>query len=760
MLALTIFVVVGVNIGAFSVMATQRHATLVHSDRDIRNLAALLSKQTDRSFQTVDIVHRNIIGRLAGFGLNDRFALEIAGKERFVHDMLVRDTAAVNFVTWISLVDDKGRIVSTSRSFPAPKFDLSQRDYFKALSKDDGLETFVSEPILNRDDDRSNIYVARRISDPQGHFVGILIAGIDTGYFQKLYRDIDVEAVDNILLMRDDGKILSSREPGDLGRIADIAGALRYRESFILRDPGTVRTYGEIEDDDGTVVAQLEAYPAMVVVRNNPSVVLETWRGELVLVVVMVLAVDLSVLVAVLLGLNLMRQERKMRDAERHSARHDILTGLPNRIHFQETLDGALARVETVRFGLVLIDLDNFKEVNDGQGHQAGDELLKLVAARLGACIDAGDVLARLGGDEFAIIKRDIAGRCDLERLAEAALAAFKAPFPIRDRQVSVGASIGIALGNTDKDAALLFDHADMALYQAKALGRGTIRFFSPELQAEKVERKTLAQDLDEAVREEKLELHFQPVVDLSTCRLAGYEALLRWNDPVRGAVPPATFIPIAEETGAIGPLGRWVLREACRQAVAWPSHLTVAVNLSPAQIQLCDVAGEVESALADSGLSPSRLEIEITETVLLDQPAAAKTLHRLVALGVSISLDDFGTGYSSLSYLRSFPFRRIKIDRSFVAEMIHNREAAAIVQTVRDLAGRLGTVVTAEGIETHAQLRMLQAMGCDAGQGYLISRPMPAAEVARFTETFSAGSPFAPGQEVEAAPRSNRHVA
>jgi EAL domain-containing protein (putative c-di-GMP-specific phosphodiesterase class I) len=261
-------------------------------------------------------------------------------------------------------------------------------------------------------------------------------------------------------------------------------------------------------------------------------------------------------------------------------------------------------------------------------------------------------------------------------------------------------------------------------------------------MHSEKVERKTLAQDLKEAVRTEALMLYFQPITDLRTCQLTGFEALLRWHDPVRGAIPPSTFIPIAEETGVIGPLGCWVLREACRRAATWPGDIRVAVNLSAVQMQLCDVAAEVEAALAETGLPASRLEIEVTESVLLDHPSAGKTLHRLVALGVSVSLDDFGTGYSSLNYLCSFPFDRIKIDRSFVARMLENKDAAAIVETVRDLGHRLGMGITAEGIESYAQLRRLQEMGCDAGQGYLISRPMPAHEVLRFTETFSLSIP------------------
>ncbi|KQT60704.1 MULTISPECIES: putative bifunctional diguanylate cyclase/phosphodiesterase [unclassified Aureimonas] len=740
-LALVAFVTFGINIGAVAVMASQRNDMLVHSDRDIQNLAVLLAKQTDRSFQAIDAIQRNVVDHLSRLGLNDAETLSGQGRQRYVHDMLVADAAPLNFVNWISLVDTKGRLVSSSFAFPAPEFDLRQRDYFKALSVKGAPETFVSEPIVNSRTGQPTIYLARRLSDAKGDFSGILIAGIAIESFQQLYRGIDLDTTRTIVLARADGVVLSNQgksegEP-DAASIVDYYGALAKKQQSSGMVPMS---------EDGapyrTATASLEAYPVLVMAQYDVGLVLGDWYNRALFVAALVILVDLSVLVAGMLGFHHLRQSRRAGEAERHSARHDILTGLPNRAHFQEALDEALAEADDVPFGLVLIDLDNFKEVNDNQGHQAGDLLLKLVSARLRGCLGPSDTLARLGGDEFAIIQRGIKGREDVERLAAAALATFHASFPIRERQVNVGASFGIALGAANEGADLLFDHADMALYQSKALGRGTIRFFSAELQAEKVERKTLAQDLQEAVLEETLQLYYQPIVDLRSCRLTGFEALLRWHDPVRGPVSPSTFIPIAEETGAIGPLGRWVMREACRRAATWPDDIRVAVNLSAVQMQLSDVAADVEEILAETGLAPSRLEIEITESVLLDHPSAEKTLHRLVALGVSISLDDFGTGYSSLSYLCSFPFGRIKIDRSFVAQMVDNKEAAVIVQTVRDLAVRLGTKVTAEGIETHAQLRRLQEIGCDAGQGYLISRPMPAKDVLRFTQTFSDSTP------------------
>lgn len=742
-LALVAFVTLGINVGALAVMASQRNDMLVHSDRDIQNLAVLLAKQTDRSFQGIDAIHRSVVDHLSQFGLDDAEALSSQGHQRFVHDMLVRDASPLSFITWASLVDTNGRLVSSSYTYPVPDLDFSQRDYFKALSAKDAPETYVSEPVPNHRTGEPTIYIARRLSNMTGQFTGVLIAGIEVDTFQELYKGIDIDATSNVILARNDGTILSGEQLyGRESKIKEEAILDHYEAIKARNIPSSLVPPSEETAPFRISIASLDNYPAFVVARYDTGDVLGDWYSKSMFVAAMVFLVDISVLVSGLLGLQHLRQSRRSGEVERHSARHDILTGLPNRSYFQETLDQALAQVNRVPFGLILVDLDNFKEVNDGQGHQAGDELLKLVSVRLASCLGPSDMLARLGGDEFAIIQRGITGRQDIERLAGKALATFAPPFPIKDRQTHVGASFGVALGAANEAADLLFDHADMALYQAKALGRGTIRFFSAEMQSAKVERKTLAEDLKRAVEDNALQLYFQPIVDLASCNLKGFEALLRWHDPSRGSVPPSTFIPIAEETGIIGPLGQWVLREACRRAATWPGDISVAVNLSAVQMQMSNVAAEVEAVLAETGLPASRLEIEITESVLLDHPSAEETLRRLVAVGISISLDDFGTGYSSLSYLCSFPFGRIKIDRSFVARMLENKEASAIVETVRDLAVRLGTGVTAEGIETFAQLRRLQEIGCDSGQGYLISRPMPARDVLRFIETFSLVTP------------------
>jgi diguanylate cyclase (GGDEF)-like protein len=418
-----------------------------------------------------------------------------------------------------------------------------------------------------------------------------------------------------------------------------------------------------------------------------------------------------------------------------HMAHHDALTNLPNRVLLRERLDEALAHVERGgRIAVLYLDLDHFKSINDTLGHGIGDELLKQAALRLRGCLREGDTIARLGGDEFAIIQTDIASPSDAASLAARVRDALTAPYELDGHQVPADASIGISLAPDDTvDADQLLKNADMALYRSKADGRGTFRFFEPQMDERVRARRQLELDLRNAIVNSEFELYFQPVVNLARNEISACETLLRWHHPTRGMVPPAEFIPLAEETGLINQIGEWVLRRACLAAAAWPSDVAVAVNLSPVQFKNQNLALLIVSALADSGLPARRLELEITEAVLLqnNEPTLA-TLHQLRDLGVRVAMDDFGTGYSSLSYLRSFPFDKIKIDRSFINDIADKDESGAIVQAVTSLASRLNMATTAEGVETEAQLQMIQALGCTEMQGYLYSRPVPGIDLAR----------------------------
>ena len=432
----------------------------------------------------------------------------------------------------------------------------------------------------------------------------------------------------------------------------------------------------------------------------------------------------------------------RQRSEERiaHMARHDALTDLPNRTMMREHLEHELKRVKRGECLAVLcLDLDQFKSVNDALGHPIGDELLKLVGERLRGCTREPDTVARLGGDEFAIIMTQMQQPTDAAALSKRIRDSIIKPYQIDGHQIVTDISIGISVAPIDAlDAEMLMRNADMALYGAKADGRGTYRFFEPEMNTRMKARRELEMDLRNALAGRKFELHYQPLVNLETKEVNAFEALLRWNHPVRGIISPADFIPIAEETGLIVPLGEWVLKTACAEAANWPDHIKIAVNLSPAQLNNRNLLAVVAEAIEQSGMSPHKLQLEITETVLLQNTfSTLSTLHELRKLGVQIALDDFGTGYSSLSYLRSFPFDKIKIDRSFIQDLSNGSEPVAIVHAVANLAKCLNMTSTAEGVETQQQLDTLKAIGCTEMQGYLFSKARPAKEIRQF---FGAG--------------------
>jgi diguanylate cyclase (GGDEF)-like protein len=427
--------------------------------------------------------------------------------------------------------------------------------------------------------------------------------------------------------------------------------------------------------------------------------------------------------------------ERQQSEAiVRHMALHDSLTGLANRSQFREQLVRALARIEDSggNVALLFLDLDQFKLINDTLGHRIGDLLLTAVAQRLKHSITHSDDVARLGGDEFAIIQHAKEGMEEAGLLAERITRAIAHPYEIEGHQLVMSCSIGIALAPNDaNDPDLLLADADLALYRAKMEARGSYRFFEAEMNAQAQARRLLEGDLRQALQKGQFELHYQPLRNLSTGAITGFEALVRWNHPNRGLIAPIDFISLAEETGLIIPLGRWVLREACREAKRWPKHIKLSVNLSPMQFRAGTLLKDVMDALAAAALEPQRLELEITETVLLDNnKKTIEVLHELRGMGIRISMDDFGTGYSSLSYLRTFPFDKIKIDQSFIRDLSTNNGSTAIIRAIIGLAGNIGMITTVEGVETEEQLAYLTAEGCTEVQGYLISRPMPAKDV------------------------------
>ncbi len=438
-------------------------------------------------------------------------------------------------------------------------------------------------------------------------------------------------------------------------------------------------------------------------------------------------------------------------EAESHVARlasEDPLTGLPNRRVFRGALDNVSRRQrvspdgvrQPAEFSVLFLDLDRFKVINDTLGHRIGDLFLQAVAVRLKGVLAATDVLARLGGDEFAIVVPTIESRSALETLATRLTEVVGQPYEIDGHRILSSVSIGIAVGPRDGDNSDdLLKAADLALYAVKATARGTYRFYQKSMNEEINDRRQVEMDLREALERHELELHYQPIIDLQRNVITGFEALARWRHPEKGMVPPTVFIPVAEDSGLILSLGAWALREACSNAARWPSHLKIAVNLSPVQFSAPNLFETIDSILAETGLPPRRLELEITERIFMDNSEKTlSALHRLKQLGVCISMDDFGTGYSSLSYLRSFPYDKIKVDRAFVSDLAEGTEHVVIVQAVVSIARALGMTTTAEGVETVGQKEFLAALGCNEAQGYLFSAPVPIEKVPEIIATWS----------------------
>lgn len=411
----------------------------------------------------------------------------------------------------------------------------------------------------------------------------------------------------------------------------------------------------------------------------------------------------------------------------------DLLTGLPNRGLLRDVLARDLASNplgESV--ALLCLDLDRFKPVNDTYGHAAGDELLRQVAKRLRECVRGVDVVARLGGDEFAVLQRHAVQPEGSTRLARRIIDVMSQPFEVDGHVVHVGTSVGVAVAPGDgQDSESLLRHADLALYRAKSDGRGQLVHFQPNMNQRVEARRGLENAMREALLAQEFELAYQPRFGEDDQRPIAVEALLRWNHPQRGAISPGEFVPLAEETGLIVPIGRFVLERACRDALAWPAHTTVAVNVSVVQFTRGTLVADVTHALAASGLPPQRLELEITESTMIKDPTRVlSVLHTLRSRGVRIATDDFGTGFSSLSHLRSFPFDHLKIDRSFVREVVERKDLQAIIRGIVTLARGMGMQTTAEGVETAEQLALVRALGCDAIQGFLLGRPVPAAQI------------------------------
>jgi diguanylate cyclase (GGDEF)-like protein len=768
--------------------------------------------------------------------------------------MLKAKIGALSYVGGINLFDSDGTLINSANVWPVPAVSIADRSFFKTFKSDPRSPSLLVEPVYSRITGLWTTVLARKMTGPNGEFLGTSGRGIEPANFEKFFASLALGDGAAISMYHRDGTMLARHPHVDAMIGMNFKSGPVHQQVLSKSDHGTIRIISPIDGQRRLASARLLShFPISVVATTTVAAALADWREQIRFLIAVA---GLSVLaIAALLflvvrklsqqhqlekqrldtAINNMTQGLLMFDASRrlvvanqryiemfgvstdvvkpgctlpqllqhrkeigsfagdvdeycsnlygklaqgkvfqkilvaadggsiqvsyrplrrggwvttlediterrrveeritHLAHYDALTDLPNRTLFHEQLKRELARiVPGEQLAVLYIDIDEFKSINDTLGHLIGDQLLKSVAASLGHCVSGTDFVARLGGDEFAVVQTAVKTVDDVTDLATRVFDAIRKPYECLGHQVTTDASIGIALApQHGADLDQILKNADLAMYAAKSAGRRTYRFFEPEMDARVRARRILEMDLRQAITDGSFEVYYQPSVTLEDNKIVGCEALLRWRHSERGMISPAEFIPVAEETGLIDELGEWVLTTACAEAATWPDDIKIAVNVSPVQFKSGTLALKIVAALAASGLQASRLELEITEAVLIrDDEAALAILHQLRAIGVRIALDDFGTGYSSLSYLQRFPFDKIKIDRCFVNDIAEPDGSSCIVQAVVNIAAARHMTTTAEGVETKQQLELLRALGCAEMQGYLFSPAKPAAEI------------------------------
>lgn len=713
---------------------------------ELRNLALVLARYTENSLQSIELLEDGVVAMVDALKINsvEEFNEQLAHYQ--IHQDLRARVQGFPDVEALFLTNEFGLTIASTRAWPQTVFSIADRPHFSEIRNNPSLVSYLAPAARNFQTGTWNIYLTRRITDVDGKFLGIVGAGIGLERMESFLARLALAPASAIGMWRKDGVLLARypRAPSAVG-LHVIPGTTAFSHALANSESTAIEGVSRIDGSRRiTAVQALNGYPVAITVSRTLDDVLSLWRRQVTFAAAGLLLVTILALGFVLQGIRhlanrdllekthvkmgILEEQRRAAAKINHLAHHDALTGLANRTLFQAKLDQAVERTKDGGTCAVLfLDLDHFKDVNDAFGHSIGDKLLQAVSDRLREITRAEDTVARLGGDEFAIVHFGIDSQPGShEEQARRIVEALAIPFDIDAHHLVISASIGVAIAPSDSsDAAHLVKNADLALYRAKSNGRGQFQLFRTEMEAHAQMRRTLLADLRHSIAAQEFELAYQPKVDLRTHAVTGYEALLRWRHPEQGMIMPDRFIPLAEETGLIIPLGEWVLHRACTIAVQWPSHVTLAVNLSPVQFTSSRLTSAVEDALLMSGFPANRLELEITETVLLrDTDVTLATLHRLHALGVKITLDDFGTGYSSLGYLQRFPFDRIKIDKSFVQSLGIRRESDAIVRSIITLCQALHMSTTAEGIETEEQSEILTKAGCDEGQGYLFGRP------------------------------------
>ncbi len=864
------FLIAAITIGTTIMAGNFRERALNSSERELENTVLLLARHFDQQLEDFEVIQKDLIAYMRSSGISSRedYKRRMSGQD--IHLMLKAKLGALSYVGGVNIFDADGVLINASASWPVPEVRVADRSYFKVFKSDPRSPDMLIEPVYSRITGFWTTVIARRMTGPNGEFLGAVGRGIEPANFEKFFASLALGEGAAISMYHRDGTLLARYPHVDAMIGQSFKAGPVHQQVLAKSDHGTVRIVSPIDGQNRLASARtLRNFPISVVATTTVASALADWQEQIRFLIAVaglsVLAISTLLFLVVRrlsqqhqlekqrldTAINNMTQgllmfdsshrlvvanqryiemfgvstevvkpgctmhdllnhrreigsfkgdvdeycatlfrklaqgkifqtimetanggsiqvsyrplqrggwvttlediteRRRVEDRITHLAHYDALTDLPNRALFHEQLKRELARIAPgEQLAVLYIDIDEFKSVNDTLGHLIGDELLKSVAVSLGRCVRDTDFVARLGGDEFAIVQTGIRTADDVTGLVTRVLDTIREPYECLGHQVTTDASIGIALApqhGTDLDQIL--KNADLAMYAAKSAGRRTYRFFEPEMDARVRARRILEMDLRQAISDGAFEVHYQPCVNLRDNKITGCEALLRWRHSERGMISPAEFIPIAEETGLINQLGEWVLTTACAEATTWPDHIKLAVNVSPVQFKSSTLALKIVAALAASGLPASRLELEITEAVLIrDDEAALAILHQLRAIGVGIALDDFGTGYSSLSYLQRFPFDKIKIDRCFVNDIAEPDGSSCIVQAVVNIAAARQMTTTAEGVETQQQRELLRALGCAEMQGYLFSPAKPAAEIRQlFHREQPAGADLSP---------------